>query len=392
MSPPKVLVVGAGTIGMRTALELLRRNVPVVVRAPRHPLDPRTCSMGAAGLWMPVHSPDPRTDAWALATLHELWSLADEETTEQERPLAEKLTAVVLKREHSGPTVSDYSSGNQDLMKTVNRLPAWTSDSRLEFQHLTVEMLAWQNIAHRLRIPPEQELKEAGYLYAWMFRTVVIDAPRMLGYMLSQLTEQADIKIDASEEYDSLEEMVQRAVDLGCSTVVNCTGLGASRLCQDELLVGGRGVVLQYDRAKAIRRRDVLASPHGAHVNDAVIMTDEEPWASNIMPSYLIPRGDKIVVGGSMLKGDMESGLRDSERAQLLQNAHRLGIDTSSCKPADEWTGYRPYRPTIRLEIDQDYINFNVRVIHNYGHGGSGWSINAGCASECANLVTCESI
>jgi D-amino-acid oxidase len=386
----KVLVVGAGTIGLRTALELTRRNVQVTLRAPRHPLDPTTCSMGAGGLWMPVFSPDPRTNGWALETLQELWPMASGQDDEADSvPLVEKLMAVVLKRDHSGPTLQDYVDHQQQNHQPSDKIPSWASDPKLEFQHLTVEMLAWQNTAFQLRIPPEQELKQAGYMYAWLFRTLVVDAPRMLEHMLKELGDHADVNVETNHNYESLDEMIQGSVDEGCDTLVNCTGPGAATLCSDEQdLVGGRGVLQLYDRKSTIRRPSVSMGPYGAHSNDAVIMADDGPWATETMPCYLIPRGNVIALGGSMLKYDTKSVLRDSERAQLQQNAHRMGINIDACKPISEWTGYRPYRPTIRVEVDEAYRHSKVKVVHNYGHGGSGWTINVGCARECADLIT----
>ena len=49
----------------------------------------------------------------------------------------------------------------------------------------------------------------------------------------------------------------------------------------------------------------------------------------------------------------------------------------------------RPFRPAgPRLEavrID------GKKVVHNYGHGGSGWSLSWGCAIEAAKLALAES-
>lgn len=380
--PPKVLVVGAGTIGLRTAQELLRRGLNVVLRAPRHPLDPRTCSMGAAGLWMPVHSPDPRTNGWALDTLNELWKRAED----PENNMVEKMSVVALKREHSGPTL-DFLENAENNKTIADKVPGWASDPRLEFQHLTVEMLAWQNIAFQLRIPTETEMKDAGYWYAWLFRAPVVDAPKMLDHMLKEVKEQADVDVETGVVYDSVEMMRQECADLGCDVVVNCTGLGAADLCNDKELVGGRGIVLLFDRNATSRRPEVLMSPFGAHTNDAVVITDEEPWATESMPSYLIPRGNRLVVGGSMMKGDSATEIRAEERNQLLIKAQQLGIDIGASSPIDEWIGFRPYRTTVRLEVDNTFDDTGVKVVHNYGHGGSGWTINAGCAKECADLV-----
>ncbi|WP_343394071.1 FAD-dependent oxidoreductase [Candidatus Amarobacter glycogenicus] len=40
----------------------------------------------------------------------------------------------------------------------------------------------------------------------------------------------------------------------------------------------------------------------------------------------------------------------------------------------------RPYRTTVRLERDG-------RIIHNYGHGGAGFTLARGCAEEVAALA-----
>ena len=95
------------------------------------------------------------------------------------------------------------------------------------------------------------------------------------------------------------------------------------------------------------------------------------------------------VVGGSYLEGDSEPGIRKAERDVLLKHAELLGIDTQKTQPIGEWTGFRPYRPTSRCEIDEKYdgIDQDVRIVHNYGYGGSGWTVYAGCAREAAELV-----
>merc|ERR1712025_906319 len=102
----------------------------------------------------------------------------------------------------------------------------------------------------------------------------------------------------------------------------------------------------------------------------------------------MIPRGDVIVIGGSYLLGDVEDGIRVNEHAKLEQNAHLLGIDTKLAKPVAEWTGFRPYRPGVRLEVDSQFgLNEGIKVVHNYGHGGSGWTVYVGAGKEVARLL-----
>lgn len=47
--------------------------------------------------------------------------------------------------------------------------------------------------------------------------------------------------------------------------------------------------------------------------------------------------------------------------------------------------GQRPSRKGgIRLELE---IGPKAKVIHNYGHGGSGVTLSWGCASDVANII-----
>jgi D-amino-acid oxidase len=48
-----------------------------------------------------------------------------------------------------------------------------------------------------------------------------------------------------------------------------------------------------------------------------------------------------------------------------------------------ERTGLRPVRPVPRVERDPD----DPRVIHNYGHGGAGFTLGLACAEDVAALL-----
>jgi hypothetical protein len=123
-------------------------------------------------------------DRWAMETLDELLQEAateDTSSSSSSSSTVELVHTVVLQRQHNGPTVSDFISDDYDSGRGGNSpLPAWTSDSRLDFQHLTVEMLSWQNQVFKLRIPSEKELVKLGYLHAWLFRAPITDSPRKL--------------------------------------------------------------------------------------------------------------------------------------------------------------------------------------------------------------------
>ena len=104
----------------------------------------------------------------------------------------------------------------------------------------------------------------------------------------SEYTE--DICFDG-EKYNSIQEMINAARNLGCDSLVNCTGLGSRHVCSDESLIGARGVLLQFERTSC--EWDIQPNS-----KDAVIMIEEPPFGSETAPCYMIPRGDIIAVGG----------------------------------------------------------------------------------------------
>jgi D-amino-acid oxidase len=402
-STQKALVLGAGAVGLRTALELVANNIQVVLRAPRHPLHPSTCSMGAGGLWMPFHCDDPRVDRWSIETLDELLHIEQKKAANQQQStqrLVETIPAVCLWRNHYGPTVDEFAKHNNYVHGQPTRtsiLPQWTQDVRLKFQHMTVEMLTWQNLVYKMRIPSQADLVRAGYMHAWLFQTPIVNTPAMLEHMLAKLVSmQVDVNVETGRVYESIDQVCRDAKELGCDTVVNCTGLGSRDLMQDNSIVGARGILLKLDRASCTRLPSITGSlsdnvdDEGDVGQDVVITAEEEPWGTANYPCYMIPRGDTIVVGGSYIEGDYRQEITDQERKQLVQNAELMGIDMSKAKITGEWVGFRPVRPQVRCEIDARYTG-GVRVVHNYGMGGSGWTVNVGAAKECVRLLLQDS-
>jgi D-amino-acid oxidase len=192
------------------------------------------------------------------------------------------------------------------------------------------------------------------------------------------------VNVDTGIYYDCLQDLVDETAKLGYDAVVNCTGLGSKAICDDDSLIGARGILLDFDR-----KCERLESDSGIELsNDAAILVEDSPFGVEDYPCYLIPRGDKIVVGGSYIENDTLTSIRDTERTRLTTNARLLGIDTSKSKPLGEWTGFRPYRPTVRLEIDSSIgKEEDITLVHNYGHGGSGWTVFIGAATEVTSLL-----
>jgi D-amino-acid oxidase len=147
--------------------------------------------------------------------------------------------------------------------------------------------------------------------------------------------------------------------------VVNCTGLAARELCNDALLIGLLGQIVIAERGAA----DLATT----------VTDDRDP--ERIF--YIIPRRDELVLGGCSLPfpPGATPELDPDITARILAHAQRLGIAVGAVRT--ERVGLRPYRSEVRLERDHHHR----RVIHNYGHGGAGFTLCRGCAEDVAALL-----
>jgi len=140
--------------------------------------------------------------------------------------------------------------------------------------------------------------------------------------------------------------------------VVNCAGLGARELCGDALLAPGRGVVLKTANPGIVR--------HFATIENGGL-------------TYVLSRSGDVVLGGT----DDASESRDvpPELAAAIY-ARCAAVEPRLPKHFEIEVGFRPLRPEVRLERER-----GTRIIHNYGHGGAGFTVSWGCARDVLRIA-----
>lgn len=150
--------------------------------------------------------------------------------------------------------------------------------------------------------------------------------------------------------------------DLDGDIVVNCAGLGARKLAVDETLTGSLGQV-------------ALLDPGGFSL-DTIVLDERDPGAI----FYVIPRRDSVVVGGCSIETPLEEPPEANPklREEMLSRLESRGYGRGTI--VGDGVGIRPMRDAIRLERVG-------RVVHNYGHGGSGYTVSWGCAERVREIV-----
>jgi D-amino-acid oxidase len=186
----------------------------------------------------------------------------------------------------------------------------------------------------------------ASYADAWSFVTPAVDMPRYLAWLSARVFEAGG----------TITRLGLARLPEG-PLVVNCAGLGARVLAADTTLTPVRGQVVVVEQVGL-----------------------EEWWLDEDGPTYVIPRGADIVLGGTDEAGEWDRRPAPEVAADIVARATALVPEVARARVLRHQVGLRPARPAVRLEREGD-------VIHCYGHGGAGVTLSWGCADEVAALA-----
>jgi D-amino-acid oxidase len=191
MAVADVVVVGAGVVGLTTAISLAEAGVPTRVVAAEPPS--RVTSVAAGAIWGPVTcGPADRCYEWSRTGLQVLSALADE------------------------PNTGVHPLHGREVAATVASPPEW------------------MDLLPQVRILGAGELPD-GFLSGWSFTAPAVNMPVYLEYLLNRYAD-----LGGTVGYAAVPSLA--AVD--APGVVNCTGIGARALTGDDSLVPIRGQVV----------------------------------------------------------------------------------------------------------------------------------------------------
>jgi D-amino-acid oxidase len=214
----------------------------------------------------------------------------------------------------------------------------------------------WSRYVDMYRHATASELP-SGYRHGIVFEAPVIEMSRYLPWLVEQLG-RLGVEI-VVRRLDSLAPALELA-----PTVVNSSGLGARELVGDAGVFPVRGQVVRRARSGV----------------DRVMLDEHSPGGI----SYVIPRGDDVVLGGISEPHDEDLRERPEQTAEIIARCVALEPALAQASTLGVSVGLRPCRAVVRLELED---LGDRKVIHNYGHGGAGVTLSWGCAEEVARLV-----
>ena len=338
--PPHIAVVGGGVIGLTSTLHLLQRHPTATVTLIAHKLAAETTSEGAGGLWKPFAlsgtSPD-KINRWGEATFRHYLDL--------------------YRSPHQDPSVTGiFMCPAYELYEHKEPDPTW-KDIVPSYRRLSASEIAQY-------YDPSQR-----YSYGFAYDTIIAEGRLYMQWVLNKILETQRVIDIQRRTIQKLDEVLQEAP---YDAVLNCTGLGARELANDPLVHAIRGHVVRV-RAPWVKYH--VEAGQGDDV-------------THIAPAYIIPNGDTVVLGGTKQIGDEDTRPRKEDREGIMKRCIAAVPSLAAGEVVGEWVGLRPGRTSVRVEVDGQ----DPRIVHNYGHGGSGLTLAWGCAQEVVNVLECNGI
>ncbi|SFT85068.1 D-amino-acid:oxygen oxidoreductase [Algoriphagus locisalis] len=305
-----VTVVGSGIVGLTSAIMLQESgfSVKLISKAGFE----KSLSWKVGAIWFPFEiQPKEKTNRWATLAYQRY--------------------------------ATDVIEGNG--IKFIPFITAYTAESNIDWTS--------QLPAGKVRQATREELPK-GMEMAFISHVPLAEPLLYLPYLFEKF-------LQSGGEYKELEISSLKELAALDSWVINCTGLGAKSLCNDDDLHPMRGQILRCNKMK--------------------IPSFANPTKRGAL-SYVINRSEDSVIGGTDYENDWNESIDPADTELILNRLTESGV-TENPEILEVIVGLRPRRSAVRFEFDLNYPN----VFHNYGHGGAGFTVAWGCAMELAEIL-----
>ncbi|KAL8867220.1 MAG: hypothetical protein Q9174_005803 [Haloplaca sp. 1 TL-2023] len=230
-----------------------------------------------------------------------------------------------------------------------------------------------------------------GAMDAYEHLAPVIDTDRCMEWLML-LVQSKGAKIHTETITNDLfaqeQELLQR---FSADVIINCTGLSSLSLAGDETCYPLRGALI----------RVINDGKDFPKVESSLAITADASQDNEIV--FIVPRNDNVLlIGGVAQPGiwDLDLTLDSPEIKRMRARAEAFLPSLKLARLDPEYPiaqGLRPAREknirverelrTGTVEVRGEKTEEPSRIIHDYGHGGSGWSLSFGCAKDVAGLV-----
>jgi len=316
MSKENVTIIGCGVSGLTSGIRLLEEGYGVRIVAASLP--PEATSNVAAAYWYPYKvSPQDKVLGWASYSYKKFLELSE---------LPEAGVSVF------------------ELLKIFDR---------------NMEEPFWKGAVRSFRKALSNDLPQ-GYVSGFIAEVPRIETPVYMRYLLSRFTESDGEIKELGTGLSDIRELSGES-DL----IINCTDLGAGKLCGDENVFPIKGQLVRTTNPGLSRA-----------INDEL---------GPLAVSYIVPRRHDCILGGTTDKNNWSLDVDSIISQEILRKCRILEPKLKKAEVLEYKVGLRPGRTEVRLELE--HIPGLGPVIHNYGHGGGGFTLSWGCAEDVIRIA-----
>lgn len=173
----------------------------------------------------------------------------------------------------------------------------------------------------------------------------------------------------------------------GACAIVNATGLQAKELAGDPTVFPLRGALV----------RVVNDGKKFPKVTQALCVTHDETRPGEDTMVFIVPRNDNVLILGGIAQPDvwnLDLTLSSPEMKGIRArcNAFVPGLENAEIDPElPVVQGLRPLtKLNVRVARESRMRSGDLtrsKIVHSYGHGGSGFTLSFGCAADVLALV-----
>ncbi|XP_072546464.1 D-aspartate oxidase-like [Salminus brasiliensis] len=327
MSAVKVAVVGAGVIGLSTAVCVAEALPYCSVTILSEKFSPDTTSDGAAGILIPEVFPDiplERQRRWFKETFDHLLGIVESS---------------------EAPEAGVFLSSGYILLKEV------PSDPKPY----------WSDYVFGFRTMTDREMRRfPNHKFGQSFTSIKCECLRYLPWLEKRFRKAGgQIK---REKVTDLQQLIS-----SYDVIVNCSGIGSRHLVGDKGVYPVRGQIL---KVYAPWLKHFLGGGDG----------DKR--------AYMYPGTDYVTVGGTLQMDDWRLEVDKGDSEGIMERCCQLEPSMRKAQALEEWVGLRPGRRNPRVE--REWLQAEERqvlLVHNYGHGGCGITLSWGTALDAVGLV-----
>ncbi|KAK9761961.1 hypothetical protein K7432_012729 [Basidiobolus ranarum] len=379
---PHVLIIGGGVSGLTTAWTLRNAGCKVTVVAEQYtelgPQDKEIVSEIAGALW-----------EWPPAVCGSHGKDTDEQLKNLKRWC--QISYIQFK-----DIADKYGANDTGIRK---RMSCFLFEKKLADQGLKKKQEIAKicdgfnndvpGLIKKYNLNSNTDKKGFNIVDAYEHLSYVVDPEQYL-HWLKALVEKKNVALLHGVLEDTIHEetpyLLQR---YKADILINCTGMSSRELCSDQRMKPLRGILIHAKNdGKKFKKIEscISISQRDADLNASA---EEKLKAEEGRFEFIVPRNDDILILGGYAQMGKEKHHWNEKKHNYLKKMKDGCVNLYPELEKAEFTDYyhrvgiRPFRDEPRVGQDEK----DPRIFHNYGHGGSGYTLSYGCALDIRKAV-----